>query len=181
MSDINFEFMGFNWYDSNGRSSGVVSGAQSLRQGLITPFSALKSRHASEADLTTAGIDGEDISPPNSLPQYVHQTQDPNAVKLMAYTANIKKLAREATNINESNQERGRRLYALGMRWSNIMKMVFALPAHILSVDVLEVALAIAIDHRHFFGAHVEDQVRDRWQEFVSLQEVCADFKLSSI
>lgn len=134
----------------------------------------------------------------NTAPIYVQQAIDPNALKMKTYGTSLEKLLRESTativsssssirnSSNNSNMQGmtidGRKeIFKMALRWANVMKLVLLLPITSMTVDVLDIALRIARRHQHFFGAYIEDDMPDRWEEFCQWQQVLNTLLLNLI
>jgi hypothetical protein len=118
---------------------------------------------------------------------------DPNVSKLKSYATALEKLLRESTaNLVTSTAFTGdvstpgqnttvderKDIFKLALRWANVMKLVHQIPFESLTIDVMDIALRIVRRHQHFFGAYIEDDMPDRWEEFCSWQEVCRSFMI---
>lgn len=112
---------------------------------------------------------------------------DPNIAKMKNYANSLEKLLLESTAnlLNTSSKqvptqslsvEARKEVFKMALRWSNVMKLVYQIPVKLITLDVLDIALRIARRHHHFFGAYIEDDMPDRWEEFCQWQEVSCKY-----
>jgi serine/threonine protein kinase len=156
LSSSNLPTIATGWNDGNGIDGAVANASETL-----TPLlSAGVHRSTSDRDLSNIHLYNE---------------------KLRSYTATLEKLLHDSL-LNSGNNHLGssqvlsgdarKEIFRIALRWANVMKLVYQLPASVVPQNVIEVALRIARHHRHFFGAHIEDDMPDRWEEFCQWQEM---------
>lgn len=98
---------------------------------------------------------------------------DSNVIKMKNYASSLEKLLREsAAIVPDTTVETRKEYFKLALRWANVMKLVYQLPLSALSPTILETSLSIVRRHNHFYGAYIEDDMPDRWEEFCQWQEV---------